>query len=73
MFGAVLGGWIEYLSMIVGFRALVLLALLFYMASLLMYLRHAVSVSQPSTLPDGTASAADRTDKRSSRSENVLS
>ena len=52
MFGAVLGGWVEYLSMIVGFRALVLLALLLYMASLLMYLRHA-SVSRASAQLDG--------------------
>lgn len=57
MFGAVLGGWVEYLSMIVGFRALVLLALLLYMASLLMYLRHVASVSQPSALSDAAASA----------------
>jgi hypothetical protein len=40
MFGAAVGGWVEYLSMAVGFRALVLLALCFYMASLLMHLRH---------------------------------
>jgi SAM-dependent methyltransferase len=51
MFGAVLGAWVEYLSMIVGFRALVLLALVFYMASLQMYLRH-VSLSQQSRRPD---------------------
>jgi spermidine synthase len=41
MFGAAVGGWVEYLSMAVGFRALVLLALCFYAASLLMHLRDA--------------------------------
>jgi hypothetical protein len=42
MFGAVLGGWVEYSSMAVGFRALALLALSFYVLSLLMYVRHSV-------------------------------
>ncbi len=67
MFGAVLGGWVEYLSMLVGFRALVLLALLLYMASLLMYLRHAASVSQPPALPDGGLPLSDELSGSASR------
>ena len=39
MLGSVLGGWVEYCSMIVGFRALLLVALAFYLASLLLLLR----------------------------------
>ena len=39
MFGSAVGGWVEYLSMAVGFRALVPLALCFYLASLIAHLR----------------------------------
>jgi SAM-dependent methyltransferase len=52
MLGAVLGGWIEYLSMMVGFRALVLLAFLLYMASLFAHVRH-VAAARQSAGPDG--------------------
>jgi hypothetical protein len=38
--GSVLGGWIEYGTMAVGMRALVLLAAVFYALSLLYLLRH---------------------------------
>jgi len=67
MFGAVLGAWVEYLSMIVGFRALVLLALLFYMASLQMYLRH-VSVSQQSKRPEEDLPLSEELTESASRS-----
>ena len=39
MLGSVLGGWVEYLTMATGIRALALLALLFYLASLLLLSR----------------------------------
>jgi hypothetical protein len=39
MFGSVLGGWIEYASMATGIRALLLLAIVLYLASALALLR----------------------------------
>jgi hypothetical protein len=39
MLGSVLGGWVEYLTMATGIRALALLALLFYLASLFLLSR----------------------------------
>ena len=39
LLGAVVGGCIEYLSIITGLRALVLLAVLFYLGALLLLMR----------------------------------
>ncbi len=47
--GAVVGGWAEYSTMVVGIRGLALLALAFYLASWLMQRRAGASASGPET------------------------
>jgi SAM-dependent methyltransferase len=45
MLGSVLGGWVEYLTMATGIRALALLALLFYLASLFLLVKSDIDES----------------------------
>ena len=58
MFGSAVGGWVEYLSMIVGFRALVLMAMCFYLASLLAHLRTSEATGRGDAKEDEAAIGA---------------
>ena len=53
MLGSVLGGWVEYLTMAVGIRALALFALVFYLASLLLVPRFSNARDPEASLPIG--------------------
>jgi hypothetical protein len=54
LLGALAGGLTEYLSMITGFRALVLLAVVFYLVALLTFQRGGVKAS-PSAAPSAAS------------------
>lgn len=55
IFGSAVGGWIEYSTMVIGIRSLVLVAAASYLASYLYYRRSRAAVPARTSLPEATS------------------